>query len=352
MSRKSSFPGIVIPFLLLVVVVAGWSVWWWHLSREVRSQISAAVAASGESGIGVSHGEVSISGWPFRVRVESPEVRVRAASGHAIHAPRLIAEAMAYNPAHWVVLAPEGLTLTRADKGDVTISAQRIRASATHLDRPIPNLALELVEPVFTPAQGAEVFPLARAARVEIETRPVRSADARILLGEAGLRLRLLDGEGRPGGPVESFAQNDRLSVVIETRVSGIDHLSGPLGPLRGWAAAEGALLDLAGEMRAGEARAELSSERLSVRDDGRLEGRVRFQASNASPALNGLARAEGIDTGAATGAAAAARLNEAIGGDVTLILDFTGGRTRLGPLNIAPAPALWRSAAGDDPSP
>ena len=56
-----------------------------------------------------------------------------------------MAEANAYQPTKWVVVAPDGLTLTRAAKGKVNVRGDAVRMSVHGLDQRWPNLALELV---------------------------------------------------------------------------------------------------------------------------------------------------------------------------------------------------------------
>ena len=41
--------------------------------------------------------------------------------------PELVAEASSWNPGHWVVVIPDGLTLTRADKGRIAIAGDGLR---------------------------------------------------------------------------------------------------------------------------------------------------------------------------------------------------------------------------------
>src|SRR5690606_33050484 len=104
-----------------------------------------------------------ISGWPFRTRLAMDHVSLAAPSGHAVALPRLVAEANAYNPTKWVLVAPEGLTLTRVGKGEVNVRGEAIRMSVHGLDQAWPNVAVELTRPRFTPHPGAEPYPIRQA---------------------------------------------------------------------------------------------------------------------------------------------------------------------------------------------
>jgi hypothetical protein len=94
---------------------------------------------------------VTTTGWPFRARVEIPHAEHHGPSGHGVAAPELVAEANAYNPDRWVVIAPEGLTLTRADKGKVGGRGDGLRLSVSHLRDRFPDLRVELVRPTSPP---------------------------------------------------------------------------------------------------------------------------------------------------------------------------------------------------------
>ncbi|GAA0629455.1 DUF2125 domain-containing protein [Brevundimonas kwangchunensis] len=340
-SPRHSRRGIIVPFTIAGVVLVAWTAWWFFLVQQIETRLDAQVEALKQNGWTISHAEVTTTGWPFRARVAIPHADIVAPSGHGISAPELVAEANAWNPDHWVVVAPEGLTLARADKGKVGVRGDGLRFSISRLRERFPDLRVELIRPVFTAHEDAEPFPIASADRIQFEARPHRedeTADAIDVL------FNLQEARGRPGGPVEGATQEGRLTVRLEGVVREASHLAGPTaaGVFAAWTEAGGRLSDVRGELIAGESRARLTSTGLSAGADGRLQGDLSLNAESAGAAITGLARSrEGAvnRVGAAGAAAATAIQGER---DVDLTIRFRDGRTWLGPFALAPAPRLF----------
>ncbi|OYW92511.1 MAG: hypothetical protein B7Z13_09695, partial [Caulobacterales bacterium 32-67-6] len=294
----------------------------------------------------VRYADKRIVGWPFRANVKLAHVTIGAPSGHAISAPELNAEANAYQPTKWVVVAPEGLVLTRAGKGKVAVNGDAIRMSASGIDQRWPNLALELVNPIFTVHPDGEPFPIARAARIEFYSRPHLEGST-APSDDIDVMFRLVDGQGRRDGPVEGFAQDGQLTTQLEATIGRADLLKvgDAAGVFSQWTQGGGTFRNLRGDLQAGDSRATLSSDVLKADADGRLVGQVALQSQKPLPALSGLleSRQGAVNRAGAAGAAAAAGAAEAAGReDVALTLVFRDGRTWLGPFPLAPAPKLF----------
>lgn len=358
--KRPSRAGLFAPFILVLIALAGWTVWWFHLTGQVRERIGTQVGALNEAGWAVSHKQTAISGWPFRVRVSMGETRIEAPSGHAISSADLVGQANAWNPSTWVIVSDGDLVLTRANKGDVTIGGES-RMSLHGLSQRWPNVALELIRPTFTPVamtgSAAEPFPLSRAGLIQFYLRP-HLAPA----GTAGadtsvdVLFRLLDAEGRTGGPVEAFSQNGKLTAQVEAVIERADRISGTdtAGVFSAWSQDGGRFASVRGEISAGESRALVSSESLMAGPDGRLQGNLTLDATKPLPALVGLLRSGGatgplLDTpmgqaaleglaGSGPTPAGAPESTE----DVNLSLAFRDGRSWLGPFPLAPAPKLF----------
>lgn len=353
--KRRSRKGLFIPFILVGLVLAGWTVWWFYLAQQVEGRLEAQAAGLRDRGWTVAYTDLSTTGWPFRARVEAPNLAITAPSGHAVAAPVLVAEANAYEPTRWVIVAPDGLTLTRADKGKVAVDGDAIRASVSGLTQRYPNIAVEMANARFTAHRDAEPFPISTASRIELYVRPTEpvAADTVVTDGEAddSLRVlfRLIDAEGRSGGPVEGMARNGRMTLQIEGVVEDASRLSGAdtAGIFAAWTEAGGRFTGVRGELSAGESRATLSSDVLSARPDGRLEGTVALSAVRPFPAIAGLAGSgsSAVDRVGAAGATAATAVTERLRQDdqpVSLTLVFRNGRTFLGPFALAPAPKLF----------
>lgn len=358
--RKHSRAGLFLPFILVGLALAAWTGWWFWLTAQVEQRLVAQAESLRRSGWTVAYTDMSTTGWPFRTRVEVRDVSIAAPSTHALASPVFVAEANAYAPTRWVVLAPDGLTLTRAAKGRVAVRGDAIRASIHGLTQTYPNVAIELANPVFTAQPGAEAFPISRADRVEFYLRPhLGPAAGAAIPADAAARLkpgpdsvdvlfRLIEAEGRAGGPVQGMARNGKLTAQIETVIDDASRLRGAdsAGIFAAWTASGGRFLNTRGEIAAGDSRAILSSPSLSADANGRLQGNVALKADRPLNALAGLAQSgsAGVNPVGAAGAAAASAAQGAAGGGdaVELTLVFREGRTFLGPFALAPAPRLF----------
>lgn len=355
-ARRKSRAGLYAPFILLLIALAVWTGWWFWLAGQVRERFEAQVADLNRAGWTIQHARTDIGGWPFRVRVSTGQTRIAAPSGHAVGAPDLVAQANAFDPSKWVIVAPQGLTLTRAAKGDVAVAGQA-RMSLHGLTQRWPNIAIELIRPTFTAAPGAEPFPLAKAERIQLYMRPhMAPAGSPGADTSVDVLLDLVDGEGRPGGPVQAFAQNGKLTARIETVIERADRIRGAdaAGIFAAWSRDGGRFSRVRGEITAGESRARLSSDLLLADADGRLQGDLAVDAVKPLPALIGLLRSSGATGGLLDTPMGQAALSGMAGGgptpagappaseDVRLSLSFRDGRSWLGPFALAPAPKLF----------
>jgi hypothetical protein len=337
--------GLFAPIGLFIIVLIGWTIWWFVLAGQVRTQLDQRVEAMRAGGWDVTYSRMSTTGWPFRVRLGAEHVSVTAPSGLAVAAPQLAAEANAWDPNKWVLIVGDGLVVDRPGKGKVAVRGQAIRASVHGLTQRWPNIAVELARPEFTAHEGAEAFPISRAERVELYVRPhLAPAGSPGVETSVDVLFRLIDAEGRPGGPVEGMARNGKLTAQIETVVEDADRLQGAdaAGVFAAWTRAGGRFTAVRGELSAGDSRATLSSDVLSAQADGRLQGTISLQAVKPMAAIAGLAQSGSgaVNRMGAAGATAAA----AVRGDedMALELTFRDGRTFLGPFAIVPAPKLF----------
>jgi hypothetical protein len=344
---RHSRKGLYAPFILVLIVLAGWTGWWFYLTRQIDTRLEAQVQTLRQGGWTVRYDDKTITGWPFRTHVVLDRLVIGMPSGHALAAPELTAEANAYQPTKWVVVAPQGLVLTRAGKGEVAVKGDAIRMSASGIDQRWPNLALEMVNPIFTTQTGAEPFPIARAERIELYARPHLEGST-LPADDVDVMFRLVGGQGRADGPVEGFAQDGYLTTQLEAvigRASLLKTGGDAAGVFSAWTRAGGAFRDVRGDLQAGDSRATLTSDLLKADANGRLTGQVELQAQKPLPALSGLmaTRQGPANRIGAAGAAAAAGAAQATGQEqLPLTLVFRDGRTWLGPFPLAPAPKLF----------
>ena len=343
-TSRYSRRGLLTPFLIVGALFAAWTGWWFFLVQQVEGRLDAQAEALRQQGWTVRYASLTTTGWPFRTRVSLPHIEIVTPSGHGLSAPELVAEANAYNPDKWVVIAPDGLTIDRADKGEVGVRADALRLSVSHLGARFPDLRVEAVRPVFTPHPKADPFPIASAERIQFNARP-HLTSGRAATDQLDAIFVLTEARGRAGGPVEGATQQGRLSLQIEGVVDQVSRLQGPnaQGVFMNWTRGGGRFTDIEGELSAGESHARLSSQVLSADADGRLRGELALQAEKPLSAIAGLARSGsgGVNRAGAAGAAAASAATGGRG-DVRLTVVFRDGRTWLGPFALAPAPKLF----------
>lgn len=337
MGARASRFGLYFPFLLLALAAGAWTVWWFILADRIERGVEDAAKDLRAAGYTVTFTPPRVDGWPFRSRVRVDDLRIAAPSGHALAAPRLAAEANAYAPDRWILAAPDGLTLTRGAKGETRVTGRALRASVSGTGRRPPRLVLEFLDPEFAAAQGAEPFPIASAGRLVVNLVPRQA-------GEAGLLFDLVEARGRPGGVLEGMAEGRPFDLRAEAVVTEAHRLRGPgwSQALSAWSAGGGVLTGVEIGAQAGEDSARASSERLALRPDGRLEGQLGLRLVGGTAPLAGLARAPGADPRAAQAAELTARATAALRGEASFRIDFTDGRTRLGVLDLAPAPKAF----------
>ncbi|MGZ9113959.1 MAG: DUF2125 domain-containing protein [Brevundimonas sp.] len=340
---RHSRRGLLVPFLIVGVLLTAWTGWWFFLTSQIETRLDARVAAMRQDGWRITYASRTTTGWPFRARVSIPHAEITAPSGHGVAAPELVAEANAYNPDRWVVIAPDGLTLTRADKGKVGIAGDGLRLSVSHLRERFPDLRVEMIRPTFTAHRDAEPFPIASAERILLNVRP-HLTEGRAATDEMDVAFNLIDARGRPGGPVEGATRQGRLTARVEATVVNASRLNGmdSAGVFAAWTASGGRFTAIKGELEAGESRARIDSAALSADAEGRLQGEVALRAEQPMAAIAGLARSRSgaVNRLGAAGAAAAT----AASGDrgVDLVIQFRDSRTWLGPFALAPAPKLF----------
>ena len=352
---RHSRKGLFIPFILVGIGLVLWTGWWFYLTHEVQSQLRTRLSQLEASGWTVSYDHMGASGWPAHARISLQNLQVVAPSGHGLRAPEMAAEANSYNPTRWVIGATQGLTLVRAEKGETAVNGEAIRMSLTGLRQRWPNVAMEMVAPVFVPAEGAQPFPLANAKLIQLYMRPhvgasVDAGTAAQAQDDVDVLFRLVEAKGRTGGPVEGFAQSGDLTLQVEAVIEKASALRQPAteaGLLAAWTASGGKFTTVRGEMRAGISHALLTSPQLTASEKGQLEGEVHFKAEKPLAAIVGLAGAQSgtpVDRAAAAHAAAASPQGGQgeDGQNIELSVLFRNGRTYLGPFALAPAPQLF----------
>jgi hypothetical protein len=336
-ARKPRRLGLYLPFVLLLLAVAGWTGFWLWARGEARVRMDAAVAELRQAGYQVSWKERGIGGYPFRLNVTLSDARLREPSGWALEAPKLEGEAFMHAPGHWILAAPEGLTFVRPIGGPVTVKGELIRASLSNFDKRPPSFSFEGVKLAFQPGAGAQPFGLTAADRVEFHLRAGPD-------DEGGVFAEVKNGKATLSGLFARIAGDKPISIVWNSTLSKMSAFAGPDWPsaVRHWVDAGGQMSVRQGGITAGEALIGTNSGTLTVGQDGRLRGVLDVSLRQAPRALGALSETGVIPPENAAAAAAVAEARQGTGDVARATLNFQAGQTTLGPVAIGPAPKVY----------
>lgn len=308
-ARKPRRLGLILPWLALLLLAGGWSIAWVKLRSEAVTRMDAAAAQLREQGYPVDWKTRTVTGYPFRLDITLTGARIGEPSGWAMALPTLKGEAWIYRLDHWMLVAPDGVTLTRPDGGAVAVRARALRASLAGIEGRPPRLSVEGADVSFDTSPGARPYPIKSAERLELHLRPGPDDQGGVLFRVEGARLRL---KGLPARVAQDRPVSMQWDLVL-SRMSAFKGRSWP-SAVRNWRDAGGVITVRAAELRGGDALLTGTGGPLRVGADGLLEGRI-----NAT-----LKEADGQGQG--------------FGGPV----DLEDGRARLGPLDLGPAPRVY----------
>lgn len=308
-ARKSRRRGLFLPWLMAILLVVGWSAAWFKLRGDAVDRMDVSVAQLRAQGYPVSWSTRTVTGFPFRLDVNLTGAKIAEPSGWAMSMPLLKSEAWIYRLDQWILVAPDGVTLTRPDGGPVAVRAKALRASLGGLGATPPRLSVEGVDLSFDTAPGAKPYMIQSAERLELHTRPGPDDQGGVMFKVEGARLRL---EGLPA----RIAQGRPVSMTWDLVLSKISGFRGDSWPsaVRRWRDGGGVLTVRSAELRGGDALLTGAGGPLTVGLDGRLEGRLDAKLKDADGDSQGF------------------------GGRVEL----EDGRARFGPLDLGPAPQLY----------
>jgi len=121
------------------------------MKAELTRRLGAFAHQTGAAGGALAWKSLTVGGWPFRLDVDLTGLSWGAPKGWAVNAPRIEAEASAFTPDHWVLVAPSGLELVRPSGDKVEVTGATLRASISHPAERPPTISLEGIGVAFTP---------------------------------------------------------------------------------------------------------------------------------------------------------------------------------------------------------
>ncbi|MCC6304387.1 MAG: DUF2125 domain-containing protein [Rhodobacteraceae bacterium] len=328
-------------WLLGAVIVACtlWGGYWAAGAAAVRRAAADAFAEARRGGLEAVHGGLEVAGFPYRFDLTATDLRVaRPGAGLGWRAPSFQILALSYRPNHVIAVWPGRQAIELGGEA-IEVTSGSMRASLVVA----PGTALALARTAFVATgvalAGAGGWQVA-AGEVRIALRLAAGGEGRYDLGLAltglapggGLERRLDPGDGLPA-TIEAVTAD--ATVALDRPLDR--HALGGFAPrLRAVVLREARAVWGGLALRA--------SGTLEVGADGLVEGRIDIAADDWEGILALAVRAGLVaERVAPTYARALAAMAEGGGGggrlEVALVL--AGGRMRLGPLILGPAPRL-----------
>jgi hypothetical protein len=327
--------GLYAPFALLAIAIIALSASWFRARGRVAAALEAARTPRAGSPVTLSFAARRISGYPFRLDLDLDGARLTDPSGWSLAAPKVKAEAYLFAPGHWVIVAPDGVTVGRRRDGPLVVRAKALRASLSDPGRRPPRLSVEGLDLTFATPAGAKPFLLsaAKAFHFHAKAGPDDQGAAYLEIDQA---------DARPEGLLGRVAAGRPVGLVADGIYSHADALAGDDWPqaLRDWTQAGGALELRRLRLTAGDALIEAKAGTLTAGGDGRLQGALDLTVRQAAGVVGAMGGLGALSPDAARAALAVAAVRGAPAASLTL--HFEAGRTTLGPVALGPAPRLF----------
>jgi hypothetical protein len=300
--------GLYAPFAIVAIGLVAWTAVWFNLRAEVSRRLHALAHQTAAAGGSFAWSSLSVTGWPFRLDVDLRGLYWGAPKGWAVSAPRIRAEASAFTPDHWVLVAPDSLELALPGGDRVEVSGATLRASVSRPAGHLPTVSLEGLGVTFTPAPGSAPYFLSRADEVHLHTLPGPN-------DEGAFYLELDGAQATPTNPLGALTHGAPATLTVDAVFDHARALSGPSWPVAAaaWVSAGGRIEAQTIKLTARNVMLDAGGAKLALTSDGRLSGAVDASVK--------------IDDAPAAGRTS---------------LTFENGRARLGPVDLGPAPRFY----------
>ena len=335
--RKARRHWILAPYILVVLVAAAWSAYWFTARGKIERGFDEQATILRQRGYDIGWAERSVSGFPFRFYVTVKQPKIVEPGGWGLSASFLEAEAAAYDPKLVVLNAPQGVTLRRPDGRAYAVKGEALRMSVGGYSSTPPRISIEGVKLAVRSAAGGASPPLPAIERFEAHLRPAANDRAQLFVR---IDRATVAGEGL----FARVAGDDPVTIGLEGELSPASALAGKSGPdlVRRWAEVGGGLDIDQGGISAGQSMLSLNKSRITADAEGRATGELSLSLTRASDGMTALGAIGVLPHETAAAAAGLAALRSPTGSAFNATLTFDGGRTFIGPLPIGAAPRLY----------
>ena len=340
--KKTARIGVVAPGLVVLAAFALWSGYWFFTAHQVQQKLIDEQKTLIKAGYQASIDPFAVTGYPYRMYVDLKNVTIVSPSGKGFAAPEIVAEANAYALTKWVMVAPKGLTLFRGHPGGVelgriAITGSALRASVSHLEKPVQNIAFQGTDVVLTPSDPSHPFVFNRADVFEAYTRPnATQPDA------ADWLLRVDGARGDPGSMAGDLSPGQAVSLHAEGTMSHSSAFKGDMSTgLAAWTAAGGQVTGLHMLLKAGDLSLTATSPTLTSDKQARLSGHLDLELSGTYKPVDALAATKLISPENLALAKPLLDMTLSTGGVQKFGIDFKNGGSYIGVLKVSDAPIL-----------
>ncbi|MGJ3262438.1 MAG: DUF2125 domain-containing protein [Salinarimonas sp.] len=303
--RRGSRVWLFTPFVLLGLVVVGWSVAWYLIRERVVVELDDLLGVEAALGRSWACEDRRVAGFPFRIEVSCARLSLETADGLALDLGPAQALAQVYQPRH-VIVNLAGPFAAQTPDGRIAAEWTLLEASVRNLGRGTEQLALVVTDPRARIEAATLPMPVsARAERAELYVRPSPGATRRTGPIDAVLRADALDAPDLAGllpeaarGPADVEAQL-RLHAPAALARGGGD----PDAAARAWRDAGGRLEIGVLAVETTRAALQISGE-LSLDAMDRPEGRIEASGRGLGPIVQARLGGRGAFLAAAIGAA------------------------------------------------
>jgi len=229
--------------IAIVVVVAGWSAFWWISADLVDAGFDDVIARQAAEGTTITCGNRSIGGWPFKIRVACAPLEIARPDGSRLSLKAARAVALIYQPQHIIAeadgpatinplgLTPDGRAEWKLAQASIKLGVEDPHAVSVALENPHLDgfAALGLNADLTSKVLEAHTRYVGEGAN---RRRDVALVAKELSPGDDGFPLdgevliRLADPERAGGTPLMLTAEPRELTIERATLTDGTTRLS------------------------------------------------------------------------------------------------------------------------------
>jgi hypothetical protein len=327
--RRRRRLGLYLPFGLLLLLAAGWSVGWLVIRSHVTAGLDEWIASEAAAGRRWSCADRAVGGYPFRIEIKCSEFTVdrpdvRASVG------RLLVVSQIYRPRHIIAEASGPLRL-KAGPTEADGRWKLLQASVMLADKGFDLIDLVVDEPVVSLHEPGGIPVDLSSRRFEGHLRPLPE-------DRTAMQLAMSSKAAVIPGLNELLGGKDPADTAFDVVITQTDDLPArPLwSELERWRAAGGVVRLTSLKVVKGQARLE-GTGRIGIDAQHRPDGQLDLAAAGLGGVLGQLTSGGGGLLGALLGGGGRAPDQATPGAPLKQLppLRLQGGRLLVGPLPI-----------------